>query len=462
MKKRIIFLVSVLILSAMILSCGGSAAVTGGSAASKQGKSEPMPEWVVNPPLDNAYYIGVGSGTNTDDAIARDNAIYRAKSYLAGDILTQISTETKVHDFENSKGERYEEYESNILATMEANLQGTEIVDEWEAKDGTYWVYMRLSIALWKKIQAEEMAALDKRVRDLVEPLVNASNKTIVEKLTALWKGWELVYNSPYAGVVDTQMFGENGDLLDTIEKKIVSYVNSLSIDVPYSNLVFEYGRPIDIKAEITTYFDDKVGKVPIAFYLDNGSEPAIKYNSDSSGNFEGTFSIPGLKLGKTNVVARIDLAEFGIDQDRMITQMIVPESNFFLDYQQVKVSLEVDNPDSSLAGVTGGVKALFSERELPFKIDNASKNEYTIHFELVIEDVPENDQTGGIRFCYLRGVISLIKNGKSLYSYETEKYKGSGLDLGQAHERGWKVMLDRLDDVDELYKGLMDSLDLD
>lgn len=460
MKLRTIFALIAFSIILLFTSCASS---SGPSGPSEMGMNEARPDWVINPPLDSEYYIGIGTGNNTDDAVARDNAIYRAKSYLAGDILTQISAETKIHDFESSEGEYYESYESNILASMEANLQGTEIVDEWEDKDGTYWVYLRLNIALWEKIQAEEMAELEKRVRNLVEPLVNAPNKSVTEKLTVLWKGWELVYDSPYAGLVDTTMFGEDGDLFDTIERKIISFVNSLSLDVPISNITIEYGRPISIEAEVTTYMADKVGKIPIGFYLnENDTEPAITFNTNSKGIFEGDFALPGLELGKTAVFARINLNEFGIDQSRMVTQMIVPESSFLVDYQQIKVGLVIINSLSDLAGVESGVKALFSEKELPFKISNKEVTEYSLEFELIVEDIPILEATGDIRFSFIRGSFSILKNGRTLYTFETDKYKGSGLDYGQAHERGMKMMFEKLLRVDGIAEGIIDVLDFD
>lgn len=463
MRKNLNTLFIVFIALFLSVFIAGCASAPSGGGGSVKGKSEPRPDWVVTPPVNNAYYIGIGTGTNTDDAMARDNAIYRAKSYLAGDILTKISSETKIHDFESSKGETYESYESNILASMEANLQGTEIVDEWESADGVYWVYIRLSIALWEKIQAEEMAALDKRVRDMVEPLVKASNKSITEKLTVLWKGWELVYDSPYAGLVDTEMFGEKGDLFDTIERKIVSYVNSLSLDVPVSNIVTEFGRPIKLSADVSTYLSEKIGKIPLGFYVgDEATDPSITFNTSSDGKYAGEFSLPGLKLGKNTVYARINLAEFGIDQNRMVTKLIVPESSILVDYQQIKIGLDIKNPDAALAGVEGGVKALFSERELPFKIDNASRNEYVMKFELVFEDIPDTGKTGKIRYAWGRCQFSLVKNGKSIFTYETEKSKDGGIGYGQAHERVWKKLLEKIARDDGLYNGMMDSLDLE
>ena len=426
---------------------------------------EPKPDWVSHPPLDDEYYIGIGTGTNTDEAAARDNAIYRAKSYLAGDILTQISSQTNIHDFESSKGEVYESYESNIMATMEANLQGTEIVGEWESPDGVYWVYLRLEIATWLEIQEKEMRALEKRVRDLVEPLVNAPNKTIVEKLTVLWKGWELVYNSPYAGLVDTTMFGEDGDLFDTIERKIVSYVNSLSLDVPISNISIEYGRPLKVEASVDTYFDDKIGKIPIGFYLNEDDDrPAITFNTDSSGNFDGEFALPGLELGKTAVFARINLAEFGIDESRMVTQLIYPESSFLVDYQQIKVGLAVDITDPAVRNADASAKDLFSERNLPFKVDvSGGAQTYVIRFQIKFEDIkPLYENQPLISYCTT--VVSIEKNGHSLFAFESDKNRGKagGLTYEQAHNAGLEKSFEWLAKQDEFYEGMISVLDLD
>ncbi len=120
---------------------------------SAQGKK---PDWVEKRPNIAGFYHGIGvvpkSGTPNE-------FMQRAKDAALNDIAQQIvvsidaSQKSKISE---KLGEFSEEYQSAVQTTTKADLEGVEAVDTWDGGD-QYWVYHRLSIAEYKRIQAEKL-----------------------------------------------------------------------------------------------------------------------------------------------------------------------------------------------------------------------------------------------------------------------------------------------------------------
>ena len=121
------------------------------------------PAWVNEHPVNNSYYIGIGSASKADNAqdyrkIAKDEALQD----LSSEIQVEISG-SFIRTLSEQGGAVEDDIRSMIKSKTRANLEGYELVDSWE-NENEYWVYYRLSKELYKKlkksrrIKAEQLA----------------------------------------------------------------------------------------------------------------------------------------------------------------------------------------------------------------------------------------------------------------------------------------------------------------
>lgn len=126
--------------------------------------NRPQPNWVLQRPVNNFYYIGIGqcSKLNGNDyvQVAKKNALQD----LLGEIKVTVSTNSFLSQYQNNKTFS-QQFLSDIKIISEGTLEGFEVVDAYETKTD-YWIYYRLNkaeyeLAQQKKIQAAIDKALD-------------------------------------------------------------------------------------------------------------------------------------------------------------------------------------------------------------------------------------------------------------------------------------------------------------
>ncbi len=108
------------------------------------------PAWVKSKPLDNGYYIGIGSAT-----VGIGDHQQAAKKSALQDLMSEIKVTISSNSvlFQMDKNNRFkDEYESTIKTTTTGDIEGFELVSTHEDKNN-YWVYYRLSKA---KYQSEK------------------------------------------------------------------------------------------------------------------------------------------------------------------------------------------------------------------------------------------------------------------------------------------------------------------
>ncbi|MDC7124726.1 MAG: LPP20 family lipoprotein, partial [Spirochaetales bacterium] len=107
--------------------------------------TEPAPDWVTNPPTNNAYYIGIGGSNSGDKAEDNEIAKRRAMSALAAEISAVISSESTYKTTADSLGNINDSAEEVITQLVNQNLKAVEIVDVWSSVSSGYWYYLRLN-----------------------------------------------------------------------------------------------------------------------------------------------------------------------------------------------------------------------------------------------------------------------------------------------------------------------------
>ncbi len=449
--------VSGIIIAFMLLSC---ATTTGNNTAvkdeNKEKDEDTRPLWISKFPQDDAYYIGIGASDTGNAAEDRKIAEERARAAIAAAISTKIHEEVNVVSRENSlTGTSFHYAEDRVSAEVEQSLKGVETVDTYSSESSGTWVYMRLSKALWEKTQKEEMDALINRITGFLAPVLDDYNRPLVTRIQQLVKARDLILDSPYPGMLKTVFYGEKGSLIDIIDTILKEHVDALYLNVKPVSADLSVGDTLEFSVEMSTSLTAKTGSFP--FVLTNRSSGNTVFSgvTGPDGKYSGELKYTDFSMGINNIVVSPDGSALKID-------FRMPEKEMIIDLQGITIGLNVSLPEGkTVPGIKGAVTALFSRKDLPFKVDSGSgARDPMISFEFIITDYPRVME-GAPDMAKVSAVISLIKDGKTVYSFESRSVKDGGLTPDQAHERAVNKLMKILDSEDEYVDGIMTALSL-
>jgi len=402
------------------------------------------PDWMINFPIDNAYYIGIAGSSTGDQAEDNEIAKQRAMSTLAAEISAEIISEINIRTSEDNKGNAEQAVEEAISQHVAQNLKAVETVDGFYSPEDGYWYYLRLNKAEWMAIQKREMADIERRVKNLVEPVLGNPDRTIAEILPVLVDGWSIVNESTYPGMIETTLAGENGMLIDLLERQIALHIGSLSINIINEEIAAEAGRPVTLQFSVRSSKENKPGQLQIDLVDRNSSGLFVSCTTPTSGKYNDSIDLSGLNPGKNYVTAVLNTDVLGYEGKAV--QLNPPKSDFMIDLQKIKTGLMLDYTGDleeleNRTGIYGTVKAMLSD-SLPVKIESSGDYTFGIDFKLNYRDAPPNDF--GFTIIYIKANISILRNGASVYTYETEEYKGAGLNWTQANTKGLEKLFEQ------------------
>ncbi|MDC7124725.1 MAG: LPP20 family lipoprotein [Spirochaetales bacterium] len=148
--KKIMFSMLVVLSALMIFSCGSSNGNSGG-----------LPEFVMNPPLSDDYFYGVGYGDKGRD----DLSIAAAKTNARADIARQIETvvQSSLEDYAQTAGvdgdtQTIEFFENVTRDITNQKLTGVQQVTMEKVRNGGYWVLMQYDKNLMVESAKESFA----------------------------------------------------------------------------------------------------------------------------------------------------------------------------------------------------------------------------------------------------------------------------------------------------------------
>ena len=122
--------------------------------------SAQAPKWIKERPISETEYIGIGMASLTDDNyidVAKQNAF----SDIASQIATKVDTKAFMHTVDVD-GKSKQLFEEKITNTMQAWVEGIEIVDTYK-DNSKYYVYCTLNRELYKKnAEARRSEAVNK------------------------------------------------------------------------------------------------------------------------------------------------------------------------------------------------------------------------------------------------------------------------------------------------------------
>lgn len=444
MKK----LAVIIIISIFILSC----ATSGGSVDIDLNR----PTWMDNYPVDDGFFIGIAGSNTGNEAEDRKTAEAGARSNVAASISVEIHNEITILTKDDSDGNFSSSTVDEITAVVEKSLTGVEIVETYYSEESGSWVYMRLSKDKWERIKKEEMDAIISRIQDFLTPVLNDFDRPLVTRIQELIKARKLIKESPYSGFLKTTFMGESGSLIDIIGNILKQHLDSIYLSVKPENIEVEVGQPAAFSIKMNSNISSRIGNMPFSFVSDSGTN-IISSLTDQNGKFDSEIKSGELMMGQNHITFTIDKNKIGFDDSLM--EMILPEKVIIVDVQTVSIGLEILSPEGmDIYGLDGTVKSLFSSRNLPFKI--GSVDSPYIQFDLRISDFPKYLE-GAPDMAQASAVISLVRRGKTIFSYESDQFKDGGLTPEQAHDRAVGKLIKGLETKSEYVKGIVEALSL-
>ena len=442
--KAIISLVVVLVWSAGVSGCATAP------------ECPPEPDWMRNPEQ-SGYYVGVGSADSGNQADDRPVAEARARADLAARISTQISSELEIKTTDSSSGGYSQEVEELVNQSVETNLQDIETVDTYYCRSSGYWVYVRLSKDKWDAIQQQRRSEVVKRVRDLLEPVLNDGTSALTTRIERLERSYELIRAATFGQELKGTIAGESGNLSDLVLNSIQNHSDSLRMQLEQNEIEVQIGELFTAAGSLSSSLTKNTGAVPVRLTTESGTLLA-----EGKTNEKGSFTIQlpeGLsEVGERKVLISADLETLQGLEDR---ELHTAYAELVVDVRLINAGLIVEVKNSEVErSVVSEVRALFSERQLPFEFSPQEiPGGYNLRVDLFVEDYPKYLEDAP-DMAKAWAVVSLERDGRSVYSYESDFVKDGGITTSQAHSRVLSKLLQQLRTEAQLFENLKTALE--
>jgi hypothetical protein len=444
-------------------AAGGDVAATAEKAATSKAPSTPAPEWMETYPASDAWYVGIAgvswTGNESDDRAA---AIAAARAELAAAISVTVEREIEIVEEERQSGSRSylnKEVRQQLRESVKAGLKGVEIVDTWYNQERGYWVYARLSKERWEEQQKEEMINLRRRVEQMLSPMIASGDVPPFSELRQMAKARKLLSDSVWGLLVSGEIDGRSGLLIDLIDQLVTERLDTLMISSEPGSVEAFYGDRAELTLEVRSFLADSPGSVPFLVMLPGGGER--REMTDQAGKVSFALDTRELSPGEGQLSVSIDLEKLGFSPDSttLYPEISMPVS---LLIKAPELAFLVDYPGELAGmGLESALRSLFTEKNLPMTfIDpiRGGENPLAIQVEVRVRDFPKYiEDAPEMASAYMQ--FSLLREGKRLFSYESNSEKEGGLTKTQAHERAIRSLLGALKGEETLFQGIESAL---
>jgi hypothetical protein len=447
MKTKEVLKVTITLIVVVVWSAG----VVGCTTAPE---CPPEPDWMRNPEQ-SGYYVGVGAANSGNQADDRPVAEARARADLAARISTQITSELQIKTTDSSDGYSQEVAEL-VNQSVETNLQDIETVDTYYCPSSGYWVYMRLGRAKWDAIQQQRRSEVVKRVRDLLEPVLNDDTSALTTRIERLQRSYDLIRAATFGQKLQGTIAGESGNLSDLVLNSIQTHSDSLRMRLDQNEIKVQMGELFTLSGSLNSNLTKNTGTVPVLFTSESGLLLA-ESKTDERGTF--TIQLPeGLsEVGEQKLLVSAELDTLrGLDDRELHTAY----AELVVEVRLINAGLIVEVKNSAVErSVESEVRALFSERQLPFEFSPQEiPGGYNLTVDLFVEDYPKYIEDAP-DMAKAWAVVSLEREGRSVYSYESDFVKDGGITPAQAHSRVLSKLLKQLRSEAQLFENIKTAL---
>ena len=405
------------------------------------------PEWVNKPPIKRGYYIGIGfaekTGDNKDHVRQAKNS---ALNELASEITINISSEI-IDVISVQSGLSKNEFRSEIQSTTKANLEGFELIDDWE-DDKEYWVYYRLSKAAYekgKRLKVEKAMSLSKNLFDKAKTKERENKPAdgLIFYKQAFYPIRDFITEPLLTDYEGSKIF-----LRNEIYSSLQSLISRIELRTDGGRRNAKVGKPLKEPLEIQAIYTDEEGveydinNLPVKFSFLRGSGSMVdRANTDSRGiakiNLAKVTSTDRLQIIKAelDLLGSVEIDSSSRVVSSILSNLTVPSVNVILNVEGLSVYFDSREKNLgenlSVQLITPKIKNLLSDKGFTFVDDMGQA-------DLVIQFTAESRRGNVISDLYIAYVdleLSAIDltSGDEVYSNALSNVKGIQLNYEKA-----------------------------
>jgi hypothetical protein len=419
--------------------------------------------WVLNPPVEEDYYIGIGGSSTGDRESDMEQARLNALADVASQISTKIRSEMVLREGEDDRGNRRESFSRRIEENVAQELRGVEPVDAYYSPEEGFWYYYRFPRAELDRARND----LKLRVRELIfldsagEGDSGTAAGTAAERLSVLARGYDLIMESPFVGTLRVEAAAHTGALIDYIEAELRRELGALAISLTDDRISGEVGDSLFIEAAVggTGRGYASPGRIPLILVTKDG-EILSRFATDPDGTYRGTVEASFDSPGRYPCIVSVDISALVREASAgSALGVSLPRRECILEIFAKSLGLEVRTGEGTVPrSLADGFKAIFETRLNYDLTDDYDPERPTLLVTVYYTDFPENDF--GMFFSTARCALDLVRDGRSLYNFETDRFKEGGLTTEQARDRALEKLFEYLGNTEDPYRGIVLALE--
>ncbi|MDA3813439.1 MAG: LPP20 family lipoprotein [Candidatus Cloacimonetes bacterium] len=417
------------------------------------------PDWVTNRPIDNEFYIGIGHASKikgSNDHI--EKATSEALKNLASEITVNISGEVVSSMIEKS-GMLEEELKSKIRSTTEAELEGYELVEQWQDKKD-YWIYYRLSKVRYQVAKEEKINKAISLALDLFTQAKKSEQNKEYDKALLLFLQ-SLKPIEKYIGeTLETKYLGQNIYLNNEIYLSIQNILSNIELKPIKNNIEAKRNKAVKHPIQvIASYYETEqipISNLPILFSFRRGEGDLI---SNVKTNMNG---IASTKISKVTSSEKMQILNAELDISKMINQdstsfvyqnilktLPMPSTRVILNVTGLLIFIESEElnlgKELTVLHIEPKIKESFSEKGFSFTDDIAGADIYIT----IKARSREGSEMFGMYSAFVDVTVSALEmsSGEEIYKNVFNNVNGQGVNTEKAGLKAFENAAEKISD---------------
>ncbi|MBN1406578.1 MAG: LPP20 family lipoprotein [Calditrichaceae bacterium] len=415
------------------------------------------PAWINQRPVEHDYYIGIGAADKGDGnldyrQIAKENALQDISSEINVNITSQV-----IVNLMESSGAVQEDLKSQIRSTTKANLEGYELVDNWE-DDNQYWVYYRLSKVLYaknRKARIDKAAALGSNL--FTKAKEKEADKDPAAALGLYVQALQSIQEF-IAEPIKTEYAGSTIYLQNELFNRLQSLLSNITLAVEPKQIDGTAGRAIKDPVKITAMTNDgsPVANLPLLLQFVKGAGEMItqvRTANDGIANARITNITSPDKMQIVNikviVASEVTQNEYPLIYN-LLKNLAIPSARIIINVGGISCFME---SSESIIGeipemlyVEPKLKKILTDKGFSFT-DNIADADILIKVEALAR---EGAQVYNLfsSFADLSISVTNLENGQEVYKNSFSGIKGIQLDYKKAAIEALKNAGKKMDEI--------------
>ncbi len=403
------------------------------------------PNWVTNRPIDNEFFIGIGHASKIKGSNGHiEKATSEALKNLASEITVNISGEVVSSMIEKS-GMLEEELKSSICSTTEAELEGYELVVQWQDKK-EYWIYYRLSKVKYQLAREEKINKAVSLALDLFSQAKKSEqNREYYKALLLFLQSLKPI--EKYIGeTLETEYLGNSIYLNNEIYLSIQNLLSHIELKPVKNNIEAKRNKAVKQPIIITAFYHDveqiPISNLPILFSFKRGEGDLIE---NVKTNMNG---IASSKISKVTSSEKMQILNAELDISKLINQdstsfvyqnilktFPIPSTRIILNVTGLLIFIESEEinlgKELAVLHIEPRIKESFSDKGFSFTDDMAGSDIYIT----IKARSREGSEMFGMYSTFVDVTVSALEmsSGEEIYKNVFNNVTGQGLNAEKA-----------------------------